>query len=151
MPLSLKIGTIYGKHLCRLHNKPFIPIHHMEAHALTARMHDRSLEFPFLVLLISGGHCLLAVAEKVDRFLLLGESIDDAPGETFDKVTTSKRNYSKLKKNNFLDGQKNETEKYTRILSTVWRAGYRKSSLKSRRSFTVQVHVTAAALQRLQF
>lgn len=76
----------YGKHLCRQHNKPFIPIHHMEAHALTARMQDNTIQFPFLVLLISGGHCLLAVAEKVDKFLLLGESMDDAPGEAFDKV-----------------------------------------------------------------
>ncbi|VEN56740.1 unnamed protein product [Callosobruchus maculatus] len=58
----------------------------MEAHALTARMHNSTIEFPFLVLLISGGHCLLAVAEKVDRFLLLGESMDDAPGEAFDKM-----------------------------------------------------------------
>lgn len=63
-----------------------MPIHHMEAHALTARMHDNTIKFPFLVLLISGGHCLLAVAETVDKFLLLGESIDDAPGEAFDKV-----------------------------------------------------------------
>lgn len=58
----------------------------MEAHALTARMYDKSVTFPFLVLLISGGHCLLAVAKKVNKYLLLGESIDDAPGETFDKV-----------------------------------------------------------------
>uniref|UniRef100_A0A6P7GM43 N(6)-L-threonylcarbamoyladenine synthase n=1 Tax=Diabrotica virgifera virgifera TaxID=50390 RepID=A0A6P7GM43_DIAVI len=86
LPLSLLIGTKYGKHLCRKHNKPFMPIHHMEAHALTARMHDKSIEFPFLVLLISGGHCLLVVAESVDKFLLLGESIDDAPGEAFDKM-----------------------------------------------------------------
>ncbi|XP_018574703.1 probable tRNA N6-adenosine threonylcarbamoyltransferase, mitochondrial [Anoplophora glabripennis] len=86
LPLSLKIGTTYGKYLCRLHKKPFIPIHHMEAHALTARMHDKSIEFPFLVLLISGGHCLLAVAKKVDKFLLLGEGKDDAPGEAFDKL-----------------------------------------------------------------
>ncbi|CAG9838684.1 unnamed protein product [Diabrotica balteata] len=86
LPLSLLIGTKYGKHLCRKYNKPFMPIHHMEAHALTARMHDKSIEFPFLVLLISGGHCLLVVAESVDKFLLLGETIDDAPGETFDKM-----------------------------------------------------------------
>lgn len=65
-----------------------MPIHHMEAHALTARM-CKTVEFPFLVLLISGGHCLLAVAERVDRFLLLGESIDSAPGETLDKVNIS--------------------------------------------------------------
>lgn len=58
----------------------------MEAHALTARMHDKSLEFPFLVLLISGGHCLIAVATGIDKFLLLGTTLDDAPGEAFDKV-----------------------------------------------------------------
>jgi len=86
LPLSLLIGTKYGKYLCKKHNKPFIPIHHMEAHALTARMVDTSLEFPFLVLLVSGGHCLLAVAENVNKFWLLGDSIDDAPGEAFDKM-----------------------------------------------------------------
>lgn len=76
----------YGKYLCHLHKKPFIPIHHMEAHALTARMHDHSIEFPFLVLLISGGHCLLAIVQDVDDFLLMGQSLNDAPGEAFDKV-----------------------------------------------------------------
>ncbi|KAJ8980046.1 hypothetical protein NQ317_012886 [Molorchus minor] len=86
LPMSLSIGMKYGKYLCRKYRKPFMPIHHMEAHALTARMHDKSVEFPFLVLLISGGHCLLAVAKQVDKFLLLGESIDDAPGEAFDKM-----------------------------------------------------------------
>jgi tRNA A37 threonylcarbamoyltransferase TsaD len=45
------------------------------------------VDFPFLVLLISGGHCLLAVVQAVDKFLLLGKSLDDAPGEAFDKVT----------------------------------------------------------------
>lgn len=58
----------------------------MQAHALVARMFDRSIEFPFLVLLISGGHCLLAIARDVDDFLLLGQSLNDAPGEAFDKV-----------------------------------------------------------------
>ncbi|CAG5124307.1 unnamed protein product, partial [Candidula unifasciata] len=62
-----------------------IPIHHMEAHALTARMIDR-IDFPFLVLLVSGGHCLLAVARDIDDFLLLGSSLDSAPGEAYDKT-----------------------------------------------------------------
>ncbi|KAF5282807.1 hypothetical protein FQR65_LT02804 [Abscondita terminalis] len=87
LPLSLSIGLKYGTYLSRTFNKPFIPIHHMEAHALTARMHDPSIEFPFLVLLISGGHCLLAVAQDVDKFLLMGQSHDDAPGEVFDKMS----------------------------------------------------------------
>lgn len=48
-----------------------------------------SVDFPFLVLLMSGGHCLLAIAQDVENFLLLGESINDAPGEAFDKVSQS--------------------------------------------------------------
>ena len=48
------------------------------------------MDFPFLVLLISGGHCLLALAESVDQFKILGESIDDPPGEAFDKVISIK-------------------------------------------------------------
>ncbi|XP_061091097.1 tRNA N6-adenosine threonylcarbamoyltransferase, mitochondrial isoform X2 [Conger conger] len=63
----------------------FIPIHHMEAHALTVRM-NQPVPFPFLVLLISGGHCLLAVARDIDDFLLLGKALDEAPGDTLDKV-----------------------------------------------------------------
>ncbi|XP_066143306.1 tRNA N6-adenosine threonylcarbamoyltransferase, mitochondrial isoform X2 [Euwallacea fornicatus] len=86
LPLSLLIGTKYGKYLCKKYRKPFIPIHHMEAHALTARLTEKFLQFPFLVLLISGGHCLIALAQSVDKFLLLGHSIDDAPGEAFDKM-----------------------------------------------------------------
>lgn len=85
LPLSLAVGMKYAKHLARHHNKPIIPIHHMEAHALAARMHHQ-IEFPFLVLLISGGHCLLAVVEDINHFKLLGESMDIAPGEMFDKI-----------------------------------------------------------------
>ncbi|KAK7793402.1 hypothetical protein R5R35_014308 [Gryllus longicercus] len=85
LSLSLLVGMKYGKKLALESQKPFIPIHHMEAHALTIRMVQK-VEFPFLVLLISGGHCLLAVARNVDDFLLLGKSRDDAPGEAFDKV-----------------------------------------------------------------
>ncbi|XP_060518694.1 tRNA N6-adenosine threonylcarbamoyltransferase, mitochondrial isoform X2 [Cylas formicarius] len=86
LPMSLSVGTKYAKYLCNKYKKPIIPVHHMKAHALTARMFDRSLTFPFLVLLISGGHCLLAIAQSIEDFLLLGESIDDAPGEAFDKM-----------------------------------------------------------------
>ena len=57
----------------------------MRAHALTVRMMD-DVEFPFLVFLLSGGHCLLAVARGVDDFLLLGTATDSAPGDAFDKV-----------------------------------------------------------------
>ena len=86
LPLSLAIGVRYAKHLARKSNKPIIPIHHMEAHALMARMTDRSIQFPFLCLLISGGHSLLAFVKNVKEFYLLGESMDDAIGEAFDKT-----------------------------------------------------------------
>ncbi|XP_049801940.1 tRNA N6-adenosine threonylcarbamoyltransferase, mitochondrial isoform X3 [Schistocerca nitens] len=85
LPLSLVVGMNYGKELCRKFAKPFIPVHHMEAHTLTIRMIQK-VDFPFLVLLISGGHCLLAIAQAVDKYLLLGHSIDDAPGEALDKT-----------------------------------------------------------------
>ncbi|CAB3243062.1 unnamed protein product [Arctia plantaginis] len=82
---SLQVGVKYAKHLAKLNNKPLIPIHHMEAHALIARMHQK-LTFPFLVLLISGGHCLLTLVKDVEDFYLLGKGLDNAPGEVFDKV-----------------------------------------------------------------
>lgn len=83
--MSLLVGVKHGKRLCLEGNKPFIPIHHMKAHALTCRMLE-DIQFPYLVLLVSGGHCLMAVAKSIDNFELLGSTIDDAPGEAFDKV-----------------------------------------------------------------
>jgi len=83
--MSLRVGLRCAQQLVKTSGKPFIPIHHMEAHALTARMmHDMS--FPYLVLLISGGHALLAVVRGVEDFILLGRGLDDAPGDAFDKV-----------------------------------------------------------------
>ncbi|XP_026464763.1 probable tRNA N6-adenosine threonylcarbamoyltransferase, mitochondrial [Ctenocephalides felis] len=87
LPLSLMVGVRFAKHLARQHRKPIIPVHHMEAHALTVRLGNREkIQFPFLVLLISGGHSLLAVFQDIDKILLLGDSYDDAPGEAFDKT-----------------------------------------------------------------
>ncbi|XP_035186858.1 probable tRNA N6-adenosine threonylcarbamoyltransferase, mitochondrial isoform X1 [Oxyura jamaicensis] len=85
LALSLEVGLDYSLKLVDKYQKPFIPIHHMEAHALTIRLTNQ-VEFPFLVLLLSGGHCILAVAQGVSDFLLLGQSIDIAPGDMLDKV-----------------------------------------------------------------
>lgn len=85
LALSLGIGLEFSQNFVRHHNKPFIPIHHMEAHALTVRM-LYPVTFPFLVLLISGGHSLLSLARGIDDFLLLGQTLDEAPGDTMDKV-----------------------------------------------------------------
>ncbi|KAK7484909.1 hypothetical protein BaRGS_00023829 [Batillaria attramentaria] len=85
LALCLKVGLEHARMLVKKSRLPLIPIHHMEAHALTARMIER-IDFPFLVLLASGGHCLLAVARNVSDFLLLGTSMDDSPGEAYDKT-----------------------------------------------------------------
>ncbi|XP_019630560.1 PREDICTED: probable tRNA N6-adenosine threonylcarbamoyltransferase, mitochondrial [Branchiostoma belcheri] len=85
LALCLQIGVEYAKKLVKQSGKPFIPVHHMEAHALTARMME-NIEFPFLVFLLSGGHCLLAVARGIGDFLLLGSTTDEAPGVVFDQV-----------------------------------------------------------------
>uniref|UniRef100_V5H8L1 N(6)-L-threonylcarbamoyladenine synthase n=1 Tax=Ixodes ricinus TaxID=34613 RepID=V5H8L1_IXORI len=85
MSLSLLVGLNFARRLAAKHGKPLIPIHHMEAHALAVRLVQR-VDFPYLVLLVSGGHCQLAVVRDIDDFLLLGQTMDDAPGETFDKV-----------------------------------------------------------------
>ncbi len=85
LALSLGIGLDFSLKFVRLHEKPFIPIHHMEAHALTVRM-LHPVDFPFLVLLVSGGHSLIALAKGIDEFLLLGQTLDVAAGDTLDKV-----------------------------------------------------------------
>ena len=67
-------------------NKPSIGVHHMEAHLLINLLEVPSPKFPFLALLISGGHCLLIKAKDIGKYELLGETRDDAIGEAFDKV-----------------------------------------------------------------
>ncbi|XP_068630610.1 tRNA N6-adenosine threonylcarbamoyltransferase, mitochondrial-like [Battus philenor] len=83
--LCLSVGVKYANYLAKMYKKPVIPVHHMEAHALVARVYY-DIPFPYLTLLISGGHCLLAVVNDVDNYLLLGETLDNAPGEVMDKA-----------------------------------------------------------------
>ena len=78
-------GVAFAKGLAAGAAKPLIGVNHLAGHALTPRLTD-GLEFPYLVLLVSGGHCQFLVAESADRFRRLGGTIDDAPGEAFDKV-----------------------------------------------------------------
>lgn len=86
LKLSLTVGLRYARYLSRQYSKPIIPIHHMQAHALTARMNN-DVRYPFLCLLCSGGHCLLTYVRDVNEFYLLGETLDDAPGEALDKIS----------------------------------------------------------------
>lgn len=86
LSLCLKVGVRKARSMARTYRLPWIGVHHMEAHALVARLTDRQLEFPFLVLLVSGGHNLLLLAQKVGDYLQLGTTIDDAIGEAYDKT-----------------------------------------------------------------
>ncbi|OQV24045.1 putative tRNA N6-adenosine threonylcarbamoyltransferase, mitochondrial [Hypsibius exemplaris] len=85
LALSLLVGLEYAKKMAKRWKKPLIPVHHMEAHALTIRMVD-DVDFPFIVVLISGGHSLIALAEDIQSWQLYGTTLDDAPGEALDKT-----------------------------------------------------------------
>lgn len=78
-------GVMCAKGLSAATGVPLIGVNHLAGHALTPRLTD-DLAFPYLMLLVSGGHCQLLIAHAPDRFERLGGTIDDAPGEAFDKV-----------------------------------------------------------------
>lgn len=79
------VGMMAAKTLASFYDKPFLAVNHLEAHALTARL-TSDIKFPYLLLLISGGHCQILLAKGVGNYEKLGETIDDALGEAFDKV-----------------------------------------------------------------
>ena len=82
----LLIGASTAKAISMSLNKPCIGIHHMEAHLLINLLENPAPSFPFLTLLISGGHCLLINAKALGDYEILGQTLDDAVGEAFDKV-----------------------------------------------------------------
>jgi N6-L-threonylcarbamoyladenine synthase len=82
---GVMVGLTTAKALALAWDKPLVAVNHLEAHALTARMVE-GLKFPYLLLLISGGHCQLLAVEAIGQFRLYGTTIDDAVGEAFDKV-----------------------------------------------------------------
>ncbi len=82
---GLWAGVTFAKGLSAATGKPLYGINHLAGHALTPRLTHR-LAFPYLLLLASGGHCQFLLVSGVDRFHRLGGTIDDAPGEAFDKV-----------------------------------------------------------------
>ena len=81
---GVMIGMIAGKAIAASQNLPFMAINHLEGHALTPRLTD-DIDFPYLLLLVSGGHSQLLVAEDVGKYTLWGKTLDDAAGECFDK------------------------------------------------------------------
>ena len=80
------VGVMTAKALSVALNKPFVAVNHLEAHALAARI-SNDVEFPYLLLLVSGGHCQILVVKDVNSYERLGTTIDDAVGEAFDKVS----------------------------------------------------------------
>lgn len=82
---GLTVGTSFAKSLSLASGKPFVAVNHLAGHALSLRLsHD--LRFPYLLLLVSGGHCQVLAVEGVGRYRRWGTTIDDAVGEAFDKV-----------------------------------------------------------------
>ena len=83
---ALLVGVSAAKALAMAWDVPFVGVNHMEAHLYAASLEDPSLEFPLLVLLVSGGHTMLVDMQDHGRYRLVGQTIDDAAGEAFDKV-----------------------------------------------------------------
>ncbi len=82
---GVMVGLVTAKALCHGAGKPLIAVNHLEGHALSPRLCDADLQFPYLLLLISGGHCQLLLVSGVGRYQRLATTIDDAVGEAFDK------------------------------------------------------------------
>ena len=83
---GVMVGLVAGKALALAGSKPLIAVNHLEGHALSPRLTDPDLAFPYLLLLVSGGHCQLLLVEGVGRYRRLATTIDDAAGEAFDKT-----------------------------------------------------------------
>lgn len=83
---ALLTGSCFAKSLAFALNIPSIAVHHLEAHLLVAQLESDELVFPFVVLLVSGGHTQLVLAKSLGNYVILGESLDDAVGEAFDKT-----------------------------------------------------------------
>jgi N6-L-threonylcarbamoyladenine synthase len=97
LSLCLRVGVLKAREVAAMYQLPVIPVHHMEAHALVARLTscegkdptsdaESSVQFPFMCVLVSGGHNLLMIVEGVGRYIQLGTTLDDALGEAYDKV-----------------------------------------------------------------
>lgn len=83
---ALLVGVSAAKALALTWDVPFIGVNHMEAHLYAAFLEDPTLQFPLVVMLVSGGHTMLVEMQDHGRYRLLGQTIDDAAGEAFDKV-----------------------------------------------------------------
>ncbi|MDR0378982.1 MAG: tRNA (adenosine(37)-N6)-threonylcarbamoyltransferase complex transferase subunit TsaD, partial [Candidatus Accumulibacter sp.] len=83
---ALLVGAAFAEGLATALDRPVIPVHHLEGHLLSPFLSRRPPTFPFVALLVSGGHSQLMVVSGVGQYQLLGETLDDAAGEAFDKT-----------------------------------------------------------------
>ena len=83
--VCLSVGLSFGKAFASVINKPFIAVNHLEGHALSPKLNSK-LNYPYLLLLISGGHSQFLSVQSLGKYKRLGTTIDDALGETFDKT-----------------------------------------------------------------
>lgn len=83
---ALLVGGAFAAGLAAAIEKPLLPIHHLEGHLLAPMLETPRPQFPFVALLVSGGHTMLARVDGVGRYEILGETLDDAAGEAFDKT-----------------------------------------------------------------
>jgi N6-L-threonylcarbamoyladenine synthase len=79
------VGAMFAKTIASVLAKPFIAVNHLEGHALTARLTNQ-IDYPYLLLLASGGHCQYVAVLALGKYKILGQTLDDAMGEAFDKV-----------------------------------------------------------------
>jgi N6-L-threonylcarbamoyladenine synthase len=83
---GVMVGLVTGKALAHAAGKPLVAVNHLEGHALSPRLADPTLKFPYMLLLVSGGHCQLLHVRGVGDYRRLATTIDDAAGEAFDKT-----------------------------------------------------------------
>ncbi|MBM7037436.1 tRNA (adenosine(37)-N6)-threonylcarbamoyltransferase complex transferase subunit TsaD [Vibrio ulleungensis] len=83
---ALLVGATIGRSLAFAWDVPAVPVHHMEGHLLAPMLEDNPPPFPFIALLVSGGHTMIVEVKNIGDYTILGESIDDAAGEAFDKT-----------------------------------------------------------------
>lgn len=83
---ALLVGACFAKSLAFALGVPALGVHHLEAHVLAAKLENPELSFPFVALLVSGGHCQLVAVKALGEYEILGDTLDDAVGEAFDKT-----------------------------------------------------------------
>jgi N6-L-threonylcarbamoyladenine synthase len=84
---SLLVGSSFAKAVCYSRNMPLVAVNHLEGHLLSPLLEERAPDFPFISLIVSGGHTSLYLAEDYGKYTVLGRTRDDAAGEAYDKVS----------------------------------------------------------------